>query len=278
MNHMIRLLAFDYDGTAAESGGLPSARVLDALKSAQALGVRTLLATGRSFASASRYALAMGLSDPVICYQGSMVRELAPPHRTPFFESLPDEGLRDLLALAERWGLDMGLYSESAMYLRELRHPAAYYDQWFGLPRRVVRNLYGALEAMRAEGEIPIKCLIICEPGECDRLTPELAQRVAATFSVVRSHDMFVEVTSNRASKGRALAFLAETWGIPQHEVMAVGDSENDASMIAWAGTGVAMGNAPDYIRARADWVAPPVEQDGLAVAIERFVLAAGRA
>jgi len=66
-------------------------------------------------------------------------------------------------------------------------------------------------------------------------------------------------------------------WGIPQCETMAVGDSGNDASMIEWAGVGVAMGNALHEAVAVADWVAPSVEDDGLVAAIDKFVVRNGR-
>ena len=78
---------------------------------------------------------------------------------------------------------------------------------------------------------------------------------------------------SPRASKGNALAQLAASFGIAQAETVAVGDSGNDASMIAWAGMGVAMGNATDDARHAAGWVAPAVHQDGLADVIDRFFL-----
>jgi len=69
------------------------------------------------------------------------------------------------------------------------------------------------------------------------------------------------------------LAFLADRFGIPQAETMAVGDSGNDISMIQWAGLGVAMGNATPDVQATADWIAPRVQEDGLVEVIERFVL-----
>jgi hypothetical protein len=76
-------------------------------------------------------------------------------------------------------------------------------------------------------------------------------------------------------SKGDALRRLAAHLDIPQAQVMAVGDQDNDTAMIAWAGLGVAMGNGSPAVKAIADWVAPSVAEDGAAVAIERFVLGA---
>jgi len=69
------------------------------------------------------------------------------------------------------------------------------------------------------------------------------------------------------------LAWLAEHLSVPQSQVMAVGDQDNDAPMVAWAGLGVAMGNGSVPCKAAADWIAPPISKDGAAAAIERFAL-----
>ena len=76
---------------------------------------------------------------------------------------------------------------------------------------------------------------------------------------MLRSHELFTEVTSPNASKGNALAFVAARCGIPQAETIAVGDSDNDISMIRWAGLGVAMGNAAPEVKAAASLIAPSV-------------------
>jgi hypothetical protein len=74
-------------------------------------------------------------------------------------------------------------------------------------------------------------------------------------------------------SKGHALATLAARYGIARHEVMAIGDHDNDVDMIAWAGIGVAMGDASSQVKAAADHIAPPLAQEGAAWAIEHFIL-----
>ena len=118
---------------------------------------------------------------------------------------------------------------------------------------------------------------MIVEPGEGEPLAAELHAIFQGRLTVLRSHELFTEVTPPNASKGNALAFLADRYGISQAETIAVGDSDNDISMIRWAGLGVAMGNAAPEVIAAADWVAPSVFDDGLAAVIEEFVLRNGR-
>ena len=87
---------------------------------------------------------------------------------------------------------------------------------------------------------------------------------------------MLIEVVPRDVNKGRALAWLAEHYRIPQQAVLAIGDQENDISMLSWAGLGVAMGNAVPSAQQAADWLAPTLENDGAAVALDRFVLHRG--
>jgi Cof subfamily protein (haloacid dehalogenase superfamily) len=91
---------------------------------------------------------------------------------------------------------------------------------------------------------------------------------------ITTSVPIFLETTNPAINKGTAIDFLAQNLlGITAQEVMAIGDNHNDVEMLAYAGWGVAMGNAPAEVKAQADWVAPSVDEDGVAIAIDRFVL-----
>jgi Cof subfamily protein (haloacid dehalogenase superfamily) len=272
-----RLLCFDYDGTAADGGHFPTPRVREAVGAAQARGARVVLATGRSFGSAYRYAEALGLHDAVITYQGAIVKEMRPPHATLMHEVLPLEPLHEFLALAEARDLDLSLYGDEEYYITAQRCSPDFHRRWFGPPYHRVATYGDALAALHAKGEIPIKGLVIVEPGEGEPLAAELHEMFQGRLTVLRSHELFTEVTSPHASKGNAMAFLADRYGIAQAETIAVGDSDNDISMIRWAGLGVAMGNAAPEVIAAADCVAPSVYDDGLAAVIEEYLLRNGQ-
>ena len=85
--------------------------------------------------------------------------------------------------------------------------------------------------------------------------------------------DTLIEVTPPNVSKGCALKTLAAYYRIPQSQVMAIGDQDNDVKMIAWAGLGVAMGNACPQAKAVADHIAPPLSEEDAAWVIEQFIL-----
>jgi hydroxymethylpyrimidine pyrophosphatase-like HAD family hydrolase len=142
---------------------------------------------------------------------------------------------------------------------------------------RSVRSYAEICAHFTAAGKSPLKGLFIGPPETNDAFRDELRRRFSGRLDVVRSHDLFVEVHSLEASKGHGMRFLARHFGIPQADTIAVGDSGNDSSMIAWAGLGVAMGNAVPELLEIADEVAPAVTEDGLAYVIEKHILTNGR-
>jgi Cof subfamily protein (haloacid dehalogenase superfamily) len=271
-----RLIALDLDGTSVVGGHMPTPRVRAAVTAAQERGVHVVLATGRPYLSALRWAAAFELQTPLICFQGALVKEQMGERATLMCEPLPLEPLPELIALAGERGWELTLYTEDAIYLARMSNPPSFYDLWFGSPLRRMPSLAEALRAILAQGVAPIKGLFIGRPEDNDGLTAELDVHFAGRLAVVRSHDLFVEVTSPKASKGNALAFLAGRYGVARAETIAAGDSGNDVSMVQWAGMGVAVANATPDVLAAADWIAPPVTEDGVATLIEQFVLGDG--
>ena len=109
------------------------------------------------------------------------------------------------------------------------------------MPIRFARSYAEICDVSRPQGKSPLKGLFIGPSETNDALRDELRERFGDRLAVVRSHDLFVEVHSLEASKGHGLRFLAEHYGVAQAETIAVGDSGNDASMIEWAGLGIAV-------------------------------------
>jgi Cof subfamily protein (haloacid dehalogenase superfamily) len=277
MSQLYRLLALDLDGTSVEGGRAPAPSVVQSVATARERGVHVILATGRPFGSAARYAHAFRLDSPLICFQGALVKAMDGTRRTLFSEPVAEEALRDVAAFAEEQELELTLYSESAIYLSRMSYPQDFYDLWFGAALNRVNRLVDGLAEIRSEGLVPLKGLFIGEPAANDALVNQLLALFGDRLNVVRSHPLFVEVTSPKATKGAALAFLADHLGIPQAATIAVGDSGNDLSMVRWAGLGVAVANATPDVLAAADWIAPSVTQDGVVTVIEQFLLHNGR-
>ena len=246
-----------------------SPRVARAVSAVMACGVTVTLASGRSFRSMWPFARALKIASPLVCYQGGRIC-VPPDGRILFDESVPLDATHDLLEYAQARDLDITVYLDDCVYTREIRRPREFYDRFFGLPIVVVEDLLHVVDRR------PTKAIIVGEEAENDLLLPELENRFGRQLQIVRSHRYFVEAVPLDVTKASALAWLAAHLGVRQDETLAIGDGGNDVSMVAWAGLGVAMGNAVAEVRAVADWVAPTVEDDGAAVALERFVLDGG--
>jgi Cof subfamily protein (haloacid dehalogenase superfamily) len=246
---------------------IQSDRVRRAIAAALARGVVVTLATGRMFDYLLPFARDLGLTAPLICYQGGLIQ--APGADAPIYRATMEPQLvRQVLALKAQRGWHFVLYADDVVFLDERRYPEQFYRDMLGERLVWVDDLAPVLEQHDA-----IKFLVFVEPHEAEGVLTELRQRFAGQMELTRSHARIVEGNPLGVSKGDALRRLAEHLGIPQSEVMAVGDQDNDLPMIAWAGFSVAMGNGSPAVKAAADWVAPPVTEDGAAVAIERFVL-----
>ncbi len=266
MSTTYQLIAMDLDGTLVGEDLTLSPKVRRTLERAAARGIRLTLASGRGYPSLRPWAQVLGLTTPLICYQGAIVAD--PSNGAILYRrTFPQALVQEVTIWARRRDLSLTFYADDAIYVENKRHPDAFYAKWFGLPYHIVADLPRELPAE------PVKFILIGEGPDLDALQPELERDFAGQLQIVRSHRFFLEGLAPGVSKGSALAWLAEQLGIPRRAVMAIGDSGNDREMIVWAGLGVAMGNASSEVKEVADYVAPPVEHDGAAEAIERFCL-----
>jgi Cof subfamily protein (haloacid dehalogenase superfamily) len=261
------LIVLDLDGTVMGRERIISQRVRRAVKQAIDDGHWVTIATGRGFAPTARFAGELGVNAPIICYQGALIRDYR-DGRTVHSATIPLSVARALIAFSEARELNFQVYTQDdRAYVSQMDAVAEGIADLSGIPVTAVNDLAGWLS------HPPIKFLFF----EQEEAVPELVRDMQAQFNghlqVVRSWDRLIEATGPSISKGEALARLAAHMGVAQSETMAVGDQDNDVSMIAWAGTGVAMGNASPAAKAAADVIAPALEADGAAWAIERYAL-----
>lgn len=268
----IRLLATDLDGTAMGASNRITEPVLDAVAALQSKGVRVMLATGRMGQSARLYGAQLGLlPGPAVCYNGAAVVDL-PSGGYWFRDALPDEPARRIVQLALQLGLLIQVYIGDELWVSREDARVRQYVESNHLPAWVRSG-----EDLWSWPSPPIKLLIQDEPpalaGFRAVIEPDAAQQ---GYRVVNSQIDYLEVLPIHSGKGRALARVAERLGIPQLAVAACGDGENDVDMLSWAGLGIAMGQGHPAAKKAARVIAPSVDDDGLAVAIHRYILGEG--
>jgi Cof subfamily protein (haloacid dehalogenase superfamily) len=264
-----QLLALDLDGTTLDPDLSIHADVRRAIAAAQAHGIHVTLATGRMFGATLPYARELNIRDPLICYQGAMVRD--PTTDEIYYHVVtPGDLAAEAIGLLRARDIFVLAYIDERLCTAEQRPELDLYLTWH--PEGVEVVVEPDLAAL-AIAHPPTKLLFVAAPEIVDRETARLAEHFAGRLSVVRSHAIFGELTALGISKGAALAALAARLGIPREQVVAIGDHENDLPMITWAGLGLAMGNAIPAVQQAADAVIPTVEQAGVAFAIDRYLL-----
>jgi hypothetical protein len=273
MSDDLQLLVLDIDGTIAGRSNQINATVLNAIQSARDKGIRVAIATGRMYCSALRFHREVGSDLPLIAYQGAWIQD---PASDRLHQHLPvdPKTAHQLLDYFERPELRSRLsvhcYIGDRLYVRHLSDETRLYAQRADIDPIPVGDLRQVLHRE------PTKVLALSHDTDLiDRLFGTLRQHYTpAELYITKSVATFFEATNPFVSKGEAVRYLAEDLlGIGANNVMAIGDNFNDLEAIEYAGTGVAMGNAPDEVKAVAQWVAPDVEQDGAAAAIEEFLL-----
>lgn len=263
------LIALDLDDTVLGPDKKISDRNRSAVRAALAAGVRVIIASGRAYLGVRRFRDELGLRDYTISTGGSVTMD--PDGRVFDTDPIDPETTHGVM----QWAMERGIYfqvytGEGFMYRKRTAHTDRYeYNNGF---RGILTKDLPERQDIAAG-----KILFIDSAENISRWGRELAE-VYPSLLIQTSHPTFLEISSRAASKGAALERLARHLGVPREKVMAIGDSEIDRSMIEWAGLGVAMENAAADIRAEADWVTGPSSQDGVADAIERFVLASSPA
>ncbi len=266
-----RLLVTDLDGTLVTSTREITPRTLAAVRGAQQRGVRVCLATGRMWSSAEPYVRRLGADPPAILYNGGLVYDFSTGtvlYRLPLgYEHARAvlEMLREFPSVLPHLYLDDRVYAAGPSELTEQ------YRRRNGLQVDLVGDLIAFLRPD------PMKILIIGAPNDLHTVLAQIGARALPVHAVF-SEPTFLEILPQNSSKGIALEFLAPQLGVALAEVIAVGDNLNDLEMIRTAGLGVAMGNAPAEVKSHADYVTASNNDEGLAIVIERFVLADGRA
>lgn len=266
-----RLIALDLDQTLIGPNLTLSPRVKAAVNAAQARGIAVTIVTGRGPSPTDQFAAQLNLSTPLVCFQGGLVYDYQ-ARRVLHERRLDPAVIPVVVRLAETHGWILQFETPAMIYLpRESNHP----EELLALMRVAAWRRVNDLAADMPE--TPHKFILaVHDPAERDALVVELRQRLGEaglTLTVVASHPILIEGLPAGLTKAVGLAWLAEHLGVPREAVLAVGDNDNDAPMLEWAGVGVAMGDASPLARAAADWSAPTVAHDGAAVAIEKFAL-----
>src|SRR5258708_987485 len=259
-----KALVLDIDGTLVDRSLEITPANLAALKAAMARGHRLILATGRMYYSALKYAEQIGTDEPLICYQGAVVRS-----RTgELLREWPVSPHHSIAALtmAREQGLHINLYRDDVFYVESTEWGAQRYAEVAQMQPRLVPDL------MDLARQGSTKVVLVDRPQRLRQLEPLVRATVAPTSRVTFSLPEFLEIVDAGVSKGAALAFVCQLEGLLLSEVIAAGDAPNDIEMFAVPGPPLAPTNAVPEALEAADAVIPPPEENGIAALVEKYL------
>ncbi|GIM28720.1 haloacid dehalogenase [Clostridium polyendosporum] len=271
-----KLICIDMDGTLLSDIHTVSEENKQALKKATEMGVKIAITTGRLFTSAKYYSHLTGVKAPIISSNGAYIREkdkeeviyqsvLNKDQFVKIYNVVKKHGLLTYLNTFDTVISEIVINEENSYKITN-KHSAEEYKIKFdeGIDLREGFEKY--------EGNI-LKVICI-EHEDTEKLQKaKMELRQYHDLEVVSSGPDNFEVMSAGTSKGAAVKRLAEVLGIKREEVICIGDSENDLSMIEYAGLGVAMGNASEEIKKAADYITDKNTNAGVAKAINKFIL-----
>lgn len=265
---MIKLIASDLDGTLLNDEWKISPRNIEAIRQAVEKGVKVTLATGRMAAATRKYARELGLDVPIITYHGALV-EQALSGEVLYRKVVPVELAAVIIEHLLKKDIHTQVFIKDKVYVRKSNAYSEAYGKMNSL--KVEEVDFEKLLGKEPEGMEKILC--IGEEDALKRVAEELRGTYAGKLHFTSSKANFFDMIHPEVNKGNALKALADQWGITANEVMACGDSLNDSEMIAYAGIGVAMKNAHPQIISIANYISSSNCEDGVAEAIEKFVL-----
>jgi len=252
-----KLIALDLDGTLLNSALKLSDTNAEAVRQAMEAGVQVVLATSRWYGLAKRTADRLGITTPLICSNGAIVKR--PTDGSELYHLYVDADLaREVVTLGDDSGWEMFTTVGDATYMQ--MRPGV-------IPEKLPAGLRVADRQSDHLGEAAPTCVQVFGDGP----VAEIEARFSINKPVGQPH--YVVLTHPEAEKVRGLDAVCRELGVAPAETMAMGDSESDLAMLRFAGLGVAMRNSPDEVKKEALHIAPANDEDGVAWAVRRFLL-----
>lgn len=267
----IKLVLSDIDGTVLNDQQATDPELKQELKRLNQQNIPFVLASARSPEGMKPIADELGLNDnPLACYNGALILERADSQEALISHELVKAEAAKLIALLQHEfpQISINLYSGSDWYIESI-------NQWSTLEAAITKEIPLESELKTIVQQHPThKFLLIGEAEEIETLLAYCQQHKSefpnSAFYLSKSN--YLEVTHRAVSKEKALQELAKYYHVPLAETLAIGDNYNDLPMISLAGVGIAMGNAPEEVKAQADFITTTNNEQGVVKAMQQYI------
>lgn len=270
-----KLFVADMDGTLLNDDKKLTEKNIQSIRKLQNFGIQFAIATGRHDSMIKGYLKHIDLQVPVISCNGAIVRE---PFSDQVFlsEALPKEQSLNVIDICKEKNVDFHIYGHDSIFGESLSNKMLYYqDLNKTLPsdeRTKLVTVPDCKDIVVNESEPLYKFIII---SDRNNYMPPIIDRISDIegLTACQSMPMFCDVMKGGISKAYALQKLSESLGIKRNEIVAIGDQLNDLELIEYAGLGIAVANAEDELKEKADAVTiSDNNEDAVAEAIESFL------
>ncbi|MCL3817219.1 HAD family hydrolase [Aeromicrobium wangtongii] len=255
-----KLVALDVDGTLVDNSNVMSAAVRDAVRSIREAGIETVISTGRAIPGVLDTVEKLGFADGhAVASNGAVVFAYDPVevlHAVTF-------DARDAVerVMAQMPDVTVAVEEVGAGFRVNRPFPEA--------------EITGAFVVQSVEQLIadPVTRVIIRSADHTAEEFTAIVHDLGLTgTNYFIGYSAWLDLAPEGVSKASGLDVLCERLGIAQSEVLAVGDGNNDLEMLQWAGRGVAMGHAPDTLKAVADAIIGTIDEDGLVEELKNYL------
>lgn len=267
----IKLIAIDLDGTLLHPQRHITSRVKQAITEARNKGVYIVLSTGRPYIGVQRYLLELDLLKEgqfCITNNGALVQQANNGDCISEIVLSFDDYLY-FEQLSRQLGVRFQALSHSLLFTAE-KNISKYTVQEAALTGIPLR--YRTVQEMDCHLTFP-KVMMIDSPEKLDNAIQKIPAEAYEKYTLMKSAPCYLEILNKQGNKGVGVKMLADKLALSRDEIMAIGDQENDLAMLSFAGIGVAMGNGIEAVKAISQFVTKTNMEDGVAHAIEKFVL-----
>lgn len=261
----MKLLCVDLDGTLLKNDKTISKKQIKAINNLKKSEALFSISTGRPTKGIQKYLDLFNRKIPLTLFNGSLV-ELYPSKEVLFECKLAMEDAKFIIEFLDEKNLPFIYYSNGDLYYKDATDRVMLYIKYSNLEPIKINSIH------EIDYKNVIKVIWFLNKDEEDNYDLTIFDNLKETITI-RSDYKYYEFINKDASKGKALKIIQDYYNIRDENTIAVGDEENDISMIKRAGTGVAMKNARDSVKAVADYVTiNDNENDGILEVINKFI------
>lgn len=270
---MYKLVAIDLDGTLVTDDKKLTQRTVEAIKEASRKGVKIMISSGRAFYRLEKFIDALDLrkeNQCTICFNGGMIVENTTKEMI-YSKNLDAEEVKELIQLGKTLGLPIMIYTKDSHCVEKVPE----------VVQKNAKNLKGMnlktvnFDRMKFDEEqnYIYKICFIDRPEKIIEKRKKIPKEIVEKYEITSSVPEYLEIVKKGIKKSEAIKVVMKKYDIKQEEVMAIGDGENDVEMLEFAGLGIAMENAKEEVKRFANDVTTSNNCDGVANAIEKYIL-----